>query len=296
VIGTYTDSTGRDVLSRHSPCPPLIPTLPTEWLGSPLIPVRGKHLDELTRKDLIFIGISKAQTAPFVYLYLRCGFYNRNVIWTFAPTLANTLAPLVPLFIIYDFFYTALHWFLHIKSIYSFVHKHHHVQKAPSRANVDAINVHPVEFFLGEYNHLLSLYLCTRYVCQVHVVGSVLFLAVGGALAGFNHTRYDIVVNLWGVRIFDSKAHDVHHRIPQSNYGQYTMLWDYVFGTFRCVISWGERYNDCLDAFAVATRRVGWSISSQVLFCFISPARTIRRIESAPTPSSIRDLASPSRT
>jgi sterol desaturase/sphingolipid hydroxylase (fatty acid hydroxylase superfamily) len=189
---------------------------------------------------LIFIGISKAQTAPFVYLFLRCGYYNPNVVWTFAPTFANTIAPLVPLFIIYDFFYTALHWLLHIKSIYSFVHKHHHVQKAPSRANVDAINVHPVEFFLGEYNHLLSLYLCARYVCQVHVVGTVLFLAVGGALAGINHTRYDIVINVWGVRIFDSKAHDVHHRIPQSNYGQYTMLWDYVFGTFRYVRRRGQ--------------------------------------------------------
>lgn len=198
--------------------------------------MRGKHLDELTRKDLLFIGISKAQTAPFVYLYLRCGYYNPNVLWTFTPTFANTIAPLVPLFIIYDFFYTALHWFLHIKSIYSFVHKHHHVQKAPSRANVDAINVHPVEFFLGEYNHLLSLYLCSRFVCQIHVVGSVLFLAVGGALAGINHTRYDISVSLWGIRIFDSKAHDVHHRIPQSNYGQYTMLWDYIFGTFRYVL------------------------------------------------------------
>lgn len=26
---------------------------------------------------------------------------------------------------------------------------------------------------------------------------------------------------------------DVHHRIPQSNYGQYTVFWDRIFGTFR---------------------------------------------------------------
>jgi sterol desaturase/sphingolipid hydroxylase (fatty acid hydroxylase superfamily) len=25
----------------------------------------------------------------------------------------------------------------------------------------------------------------------------------------------------------------VHHRIPQSNYGQYMMLWDYIFGSYR---------------------------------------------------------------
>jgi sterol desaturase/sphingolipid hydroxylase (fatty acid hydroxylase superfamily) len=35
----------------------------------------------------------------------------------------------------------------------------------------------------------------------------------------------------WGV--YDVKAHDVHHRIPQSNYGQYTVLWDRLLGSFR---------------------------------------------------------------
>ena len=43
----------------------------------------------------------------------------------------NTLLPLPCLYIVYDFFYTILHWALHIKSIYGYIHKHHHVQKAP---------------------------------------------------------------------------------------------------------------------------------------------------------------------
>jgi sterol desaturase/sphingolipid hydroxylase (fatty acid hydroxylase superfamily) len=68
---------------------------------------------------------------------------------------------------------------------------------------------------------------------QVHALGTLLFLAVGGVLAGWNHTRFDINFSLFGIVIFDSKAHDVHHRIPQSNYGQYTMFWDKVFGTYR---------------------------------------------------------------
>jgi sterol desaturase/sphingolipid hydroxylase (fatty acid hydroxylase superfamily) len=29
------------------------------------------------------------------------------------------------------------------------------------------------------------------------------------------------------------KNHDVHHRLPESNYGQYIMLWDYLFGSYR---------------------------------------------------------------
>ena len=104
-----------------------------------------------------------------------------------------------------------------------------------SRANVDAVNVHPIEFFLGEYDHLLSLFLCCQFL-QVHMVAILMFLAVGGLLAGLNHTRFDIELSLFGFTFYDSKAHDVHHRIPQSNYGQYIMLWDYVLGSYRYVL------------------------------------------------------------
>jgi sterol desaturase/sphingolipid hydroxylase (fatty acid hydroxylase superfamily) len=212
------------------------------WLHSKRIPVRGKHLDELSSKDLLFF-------------YLRYAYFEPAIIWNLANmTLWNTLLPLPFLFVIYDFIYAILHWALHLKVIYAYIHKHHHHQKAPSRANVDAVNVHPVEFFLGEYNHLLVLFLLCR-TCrfmsstisssstlspmtssshlEIHVVGSLLFLAIGGILAGINHTRYDFVWNMFGMPLFDSKAHDVHHRIPQSNYGQYIMLWDRVFGTYR---------------------------------------------------------------
>lgn len=105
-----------------------------------------------------------------------------------------------------------------------------------SRANIDAVNVHPIEFFLGEYNHLFAIYLCCRvFNLQIHICGGMLLLAVGGVLAGLNHTRYDIVISIFGLKIYDSKAHDVHHRIPQSNYGQYIMFWDFLFGSFRYV-------------------------------------------------------------
>lgn len=205
------------------------------WMDSKQIPVRGKHLDDLSQRDKLFISISKAQTGPFVYFFLRYCFSEPNVLWSLKDiSLRTVLLPLPVFFLVFDFFYTSLHWALHVKSIYGYVHKHHHTQKAPSRANNDAVNVHPLEFFLGEYNHLWTLFLCCRYFdLQVHALGTLLFLAVGGILAGWNHTRFDITFSLLGITIFDSKAHDVHHRIPQSNYGQYTMFWDRVFGTYR---------------------------------------------------------------
>ena len=136
-----------------------------------------------------------------------------------------------------------------MKSIYAYVHKHHHHQKAPSRANIDAVNVHPLEFFLGEFNHILALHLVVKGTpllgfsgMDVSWAGAVAFIGLGGVLAGLNHTRHDVVarvpsggLNKTGWTVFDSKHHDVHHRIPQSNYGQYTVMWDRIFGTFRYV-------------------------------------------------------------
>ena len=226
-----------------------------------------------------------------------------NGIFTTPLTIQNTLLPLPLLFIIYDFFYTFLHWALHLKSIYAYVHKHHHYQKAPSRANIDAVNVHPLEFFLGEFNHIWAMHLVVKGVKIslpfLHNIGNqqqqeeeleqqqvwtlfgyhgmdvswlcaVLFIGLGGILAGLNHTRHDVVLSVPSsssassdasasslassedatsgttssssnnsssakayYTIFDSKHHDVHHRIPQSNYGQYTVFWDRIFGTFR---------------------------------------------------------------
>jgi sterol desaturase/sphingolipid hydroxylase (fatty acid hydroxylase superfamily) len=272
------------------------------------IPVRGKHLDNFTIKDYTFIMINKCMTGLFVYCYFgylwsvrkleednsdtgaaathhhNCCNKNNNGgqgIFTNL-TFQNTLLPLPLLFLTYDFFYTLLHWGLHMKSIYAYIHKHHHYQKAPSRANIDAVNVHPVEFFLGEFNHILALRIVLKGI-KISVPGNattttmallgykgmdvswlcaVLFIGLGGILAGLNHTRHDVVLSVPStttttttsastnnnnttttttnnntdkgyLTIFDSKHHDVHHRIPQSNYGQYTVFWDRIFGTFR---------------------------------------------------------------
>lgn len=205
------------------------------WFHAHLIPVRGKHLDVLSRTDHIFIGMNKAATAPFVYFMARYMFYEPNSLWDPKRiTVWNTLLPIPVIFVVYDFFYTLLHWALHIKAVYGYIHKHHHHQKAPSRANVDAVNVHPIEYFLGEYNHIFACFLYCRLMgMELHIVTIVLFLFIGGTLAGLNHTRFDTVVKLFGATIYDSKHHDVHHRIPQSNYGQYIMLWDRIFGSFR---------------------------------------------------------------
>jgi sterol desaturase/sphingolipid hydroxylase (fatty acid hydroxylase superfamily) len=212
------------------------------WLGCKEIPVRGRHLDEFRPIDQIFVAFSKANTGPFTYLFFRYLWLSDSVLWDWRKmTVTNALLPIPLLYIAFDATYCLLHWILHWQSIYPYIHKHHHVQKAPSRGSVDAANVHPVEMFLGEYNHMLAVFMVTSLLTRVHVLAPIVFLLLGGVMAGVNHTRHDLTVQVplptltgWTfVTIFDSKAHDVHHRIPQSNYGQYTMFWDILFGSYR---------------------------------------------------------------
>lgn len=200
--------------------------------------------------DVQYILFSKVNTVPFMYFYMKFAYEQPNIVWDPTQmTFWNVVVPIPTLFIIFDFFYTILHWFLHLQSVYPYIHKHHHRQKAPSRANLDAVNAHPVEFVLGEYNHLLSIYIGSRFVFkEIHLVAILGFVVIGGLLAGFSHTRHDVVISMpWfnkqKVVLFDSKDHDVHHRIPTSNYGQYTMFWDHLFGSYRYVI--------CLAVFAL---------------------------------------------
>lgn len=204
------------------------------WAGAKSIPVRGKHLDDLRTVDSMCIAFSKANTAPFTYLFLRYCWFSESVVWDWREiSLLNFPLAALLLFLAFDVTYYLLHWVLHWQILYKWIHKHHHVQKAPSRGSVDAANVHPIEMFLGEYNHMLALWFVSTYCTHVHLAAALVFLVVGGVLAGINHTRHDLTVSIAGIQIFDTKAHDVHHRIPQSNYGQYTMFWDHLFGTYR---------------------------------------------------------------
>lgn len=121
--------------------------------------------------------------------------------------------------------YFLVHRLLHLRCIYKHVHKHHHRQISPTRGNYDAINVHPFEFFVGEYCHLLVICLVPAHVFTIGA-----FVILGGLLASLNHTRLPFNLPLG---LYDVRNHDVHHRWPDNNFGQYSMLWDHLFGWYR---------------------------------------------------------------
>ena len=185
----------------------------------------NQHLDELATIDKVFIGCNKLLTVFFVYHLTQASLLFSHVKWGLDEfTFMNTGGALILFFFIYDFGYATFHWILHWPSLYRLVHMHHHRQISPTRGNYDAINVHPFEFLVGEYNHLFVVWLV-----PCHAATILSFLICGGVLASLNHTRLDLQIP----GFYDVRNHDVHHRWPRSNYGQYTMFWDRVFGWYR---------------------------------------------------------------
>ncbi|CAB9508384.1 Methylsterol monooxygenase [Seminavis robusta] len=197
------------------------------------LPVRGKHLDDFNKYDELYRRINKLLAGPFLLLGIHCAFYDPNMLWEVNDlSLKSVLFPMPLYFVIYDFFYATTHMTLHLKGIYAYVHKHHHRQQAPSRGSEDSINVHPIEFCLGHLNSIITLFLVCR-VMQFHIVGSNILQLIYAATSCFNHSRHDITIAIGGLQLWTSKDHDVHHRIPNRNYGRVIMLWDWIFGTFR---------------------------------------------------------------
>lgn len=226
------------------------------------IPDSSPPLQELEFVDRAFIFGNKLLTAMFTYHVLRYAWVSGLIVWDLRQiSLLNTVLVLPALYVVYDLGYYWFHRILHIKSLYPLVHKHHHRQHSPFRGNTDAINVHTFEFVVGEYNHLATIHLVAKALTAVaaalpvggfahsllcttvsgsttggtgiHLAAVLVFIVLGGVLASLNHTRFDVRAPLFE-NLFQVRFHDIHHaRDVMSNYSQYTMLWDCVFGSFK---------------------------------------------------------------
>eukprot|EP00931_Biecheleriopsis_adriatica_P112145 TRINITY_DN86682_c0_g1_i1.p1 TRINITY_DN86682_c0_g1~~TRINITY_DN86682_c0_g1_i1.p1 ORF type:complete len:264 (+),score=33.37 TRINITY_DN86682_c0_g1_i1:139-930(+) len=195
------------------------------------------HLDTLSRKDWAFIIINKLITVMYVYHILKVCRMSPHIYWPLEEvTFANSILALFPLFCVYDLLYALFHNFLHRRFVYGYIHKHHHQQVNPSRGHHDAMNVHPIEFIVGEYLHLIAF-----YFVPCHVVAVIMMNVTAAMAAALNHSHIDIRVPL----LWEARDHNTHHRALTCNFGQYTMFWDKVFGWYQpyCRATKGKEVN-----------------------------------------------------
>ena len=192
--------------------------------------------DELEIADHFYTTLNRCVTTP-VYIYHSAIYYRKyaNISMNFGISfildpfnLSMIFVQLFCLFLIYDFVYYIFHRILHIPWLYPYIHKHHHRQVSPFRGTYDGINTHPFEYIFGLYLHLESIIFLSFIVRDIHIVTIVLFYVLSSLMASLNHTRFAIYIPYF----YDVRDHDVHHRWPRSNYGQFVMFWDKIFDSF----------------------------------------------------------------
>jgi sterol desaturase/sphingolipid hydroxylase (fatty acid hydroxylase superfamily) len=195
--------------------------------------------DQLQSLDLWYVRLNAYIVTPIYLLqFAQYVLLSDYVDWSLVPPL-SVLAQIFGIFAVFDFFYVPGHRLMHVPAVYPWIHKFHHRQFVPFRGAWDGMLVTPAEYLFGTYLHLFSFRVLELIVsrvgarlsiaAQVHVVVLPIFLVTSMVCACVNHTRYDVYVP----GFFHVSDHAVHHAHPPSNYGQFTMWWDKLYGSYK---------------------------------------------------------------
>jgi sterol desaturase/sphingolipid hydroxylase (fatty acid hydroxylase superfamily) len=205
---------------------PRIPALPSRTGPKPVF----QHT--IGRLDVIYLLINSA--IEFVFTQQLAA-----VLWS-APYILRVPGQLGILngpaawwlmFVVDDMLYAPLHRFMHHPRVYKYVHKHHHRNTFPARGYIDGANEHPVEQLAALSLHWIAMHLVAA-TTGLHVIAVFAHLGVKALGACFNHTGYDLRFNMLGID-YSVRAHEMHHRKPNTNFAQYVMAWDRLMGTFK---------------------------------------------------------------
>lgn len=159
-------------------------------------------------------------------------------MWT-APAIARAAAdlglangPLAVwvLLVLDDALYAPAHRLMHWPPVYKYVHKHHHRNTYPARGYIDGANEHPLEQIIALTLWWIAMRATAASVgCHAAAVGAHLGIKALGA--SFNHTGLDLRFRALGID-YSVRAHETHHRKPNTNFAQYVMFWDRLMGTY----------------------------------------------------------------
>ena len=134
-------------------------------------------------------------------------------------------------FFAFDCYFYWLHRLMHIEPVYSWVHKIHHYSVSPNA--LTTLSVNPLESLINGGFVPLFIALVT-----VHS-GTMLLITPTNIFMGlYVHSGYEFLprwwYKSWATKWFITASfHDQHHRYFNWNYGGYTTIWDWAFGTVR---------------------------------------------------------------
>ena len=117
------------------------------------------------------------------------------------------------------------HRLMHYPPLYRLLHKLHHHYKSPQPW--DDLFIHPLEAF-GYYVILYSPAFC---VGAVPVQSFLIYVALLGTFGVLDHCGVDLVV--LSPAVYNTRFHDLHHKLTRVNYAFPFPAMDVVHGTFR---------------------------------------------------------------
>lgn len=120
------------------------------------------------------------------------------------------------LILISDFLFYWLHYLMHCRWLYKYIHKIHHEWKAPVACR--ALYAHPVEHIFG---NVFPFY-APIYLLGLSWGTLLLWTIVTSINTTFVHSGYSFY-------LLGNDKHDLHHQKFNVNYG--VMVWDNFFGT-----------------------------------------------------------------
>ena len=177
-----------------------------------------------------------------VFLSGSCVFFNSSVMFVgvlllqhgyidlVEPTWWRVVLDIVVFLVVMDFAMYFLHRIAHIPVIYAIVHKTHHDYENPRPLTLFVLNPFEVLGFGGLWLAVICNYPSTA-------TGMAIYLALNVAFGTIGHLGVEPYPKNWSKGytwwISTSTFHARHHSTPETNYGFYTLVWDYVFGTLE---------------------------------------------------------------
>ena len=119
----------------------------------------------------------------------------------------------------------AWHRAMHLPLCYRWLHRHHHVYRAPRP--FDDMMIHPLEA-IGYYCILYS----PPFVFRMHGASFAAYMAVMGVCGVLDHCGARATLPGALAWLYDAADHDRHHELCSVNFGFPTMLIDRLAGTY----------------------------------------------------------------
>ncbi|TND08227.1 MAG: sterol desaturase [Bacteroidetes bacterium] len=131
--------------------------------------------------------------------------------------------------LMHDTWFYWSHRFMHLKSVFPYVHKVHHLSINPTP--MASFSFHPVEAVIEA-----AIFPILVVSLPLHPLAIVIFLFLMTVMNVVGHLGYEILPKGFTKHWFfkwsnTSTHHNMHHRLVKCNYGLYFNFWDRVMGT-----------------------------------------------------------------